>query len=800
MRMTAITPKKSLSYISGTCIRFFLLVAVATNLVILQGENDPLPPPTPRNVDFNADILPILRESCFQCHGQENIEGDYRLTSRTEALKEGDYGSNIEIGNSAESTLIQFVAHLEEDYEMPPIGKGDKLTNEEIGLLRAWIDQGLPFEDISEESFYFKVAPQLRFIAVDGNKNAFREHYWMRDGVNGGVQNFEWKQTLEGGTSFSGDGRITAPNDRYSVEAEIQKRDLGFFRFGLDQARTYDDPHGGYSPGFNLGPYALNRDLHLDLSNVWFEFGLNRPDLPSLTVGYEYRSRNGSKSMLQWGPAFDAAFNGRSIFPAWKRIDQETHIITLDLEHEWNGFRIQDDFRGEFYSQTHTLETGDFISDGDPLPGFVSTQEDDYDHFQGSNALTVEKKLKPWWLASGGYYYSHLDGDANLALGNFDPSNPAGAGMPFSTRGIQLSSESHIMNLNSLLEPSHHTTGYAGIQTEWTRRKGTGDTTFFGTPTTLGSNVDRFQIEENFGLRHTGIANTILYTDVRIQQESIGQTENLLLDDSFDSREDFMRDTDAKGRHANVELGTTFSPFYQWSFNPTYGYRRRHHDFNNLLDTDRGPQPGNGFPAAILERSTEGQNWGLKTTWKPVRWLKTSLAYEGEQSDYRTTVGTLNLNGVTYPTGSLLAGNFDSHTYRFTTTLTPAVRWFWMGSASYTDSRIVSGINDNNTIAPYAGDLYTLFSSWTFLYDESTRLMANYTFSHADYGQSLPLGLPMGSEFSQHAWQFEVHKQLSERDSLGFQYAYYRYRDDLSNGYLDYDAHGIFITWTKVFQ
>ena len=108
MRMTAITPKKPLNYIAGTCIRFFLLVAMAKGLVMLRAENNPLPPPTARNVDFNADILPILRESCFQCHGQENIEGNYRLTSRTEALKEGDYGSNIEIGNSAESTLIQF--------------------------------------------------------------------------------------------------------------------------------------------------------------------------------------------------------------------------------------------------------------------------------------------------------------------------------------------------------------------------------------------------------------------------------------------------------------------------------------------------------------------------------------------------------------------------------------------------------------------------------------------------------------------------------------------------------------------
>ena len=759
-----------------------------------------LPAPAEKTIDFTTDILPILQDSCFKCHGSEDPKGDYRLTTRAHALAEGDYGSNIIVGDSEESTLIQFVAHLEEDSEMPPIGKGDKLTDEQIGLMRAWIDQGLPFEDVSEESFYFKVTPQFRFIGVDGNKAAFREHYWMRDGVSGGIQNFEWKQTHEGGTSFSGSGTVTAPNDRFAIEAEIKKRDLGFFRFGLDQARTYDDPFGGYSPAFNLGPYALNRDLHMDLSNAWFEFGLDRPDLPKITVGYEYRARDGSKSMLQWGPAFDAAFNSRSIYPAWKRIDQETHIITLSLDHDWNGFHIRDDFRGEFYSQTNTLETGDFFNDGSARPDFVSTQEDDYQHFQGSNALTIEKKLKPWWLASGGYYYSHLNGDANLALGNFDPSNPGGAGMPFTSRGIQLSSESHIMNVNSLLGPWKHLTGYGGIQTEWTRRKGTGDTTFFDSPTTLGSNVDRFQIEENFGIRHTGIPNTILYTDVRLQQESIGQSENSLFNDSFDSREDFMRDTDAKGRHANVEMGTTFSPWRTWSFNPTYGYKRRNHDFKHLLDTDRSGQPGNGFPAAVIERDTEGQDWGLSTTWKPTRWLKTNLAYEGEQSDYTTTVGSLNLNGVNYPSGSILAGNYDSHSYRLSTTLSPAQRWFWTGTASYTDSRIVSGINDNATIAPYDGDLYTLFSSWTFLYDETTRLMANYTFSHAEYGQSLPLGLPMGSKFNQHAWQFEVHKQLTESNSLGLQYAYFRYRDDLSNGFLDYDAHGVFITWTKVFE
>jgi len=202
----------------------------------------------------------------------------------------------------------------------------------------------------------------------------------------------------------------------------------------------------------------------------------------------------------------------------------------------------------------------------------------------------------------------------------------------------------------------------------------------------------------------------------------------------------------------------------------------------------------------LRERETEGQDWGMTVGWKPVRWLKTSLAYEGEQTDYRTDINALTLFGVPYPAGSTLAGNYDSHTYRFTTTLSPAQRWYWTGSTSYTDMRIVSSMNDNTSIAPYDGELLSLFTSWTFLYSPSTTLQSSYTFNHANYGQTLPLGLPMGSEFDQHAWRFDVRKKLGESDTLGIQYAYFRYRDELAAGFLDYDAHGIFVTWNRVFE
>ena len=55
-------------------------------------------------------------------------------------MRGGYSGAVIQSGNSAASRLILLVAGKEEGKIMPPVG--DKLTAREIGLLRAWIDQG----------------------------------------------------------------------------------------------------------------------------------------------------------------------------------------------------------------------------------------------------------------------------------------------------------------------------------------------------------------------------------------------------------------------------------------------------------------------------------------------------------------------------------------------------------------------------------------------------------------------------------------------------------------------------------
>jgi mono/diheme cytochrome c family protein len=105
-----------------------------------------LPPPANRPVDFVKDIQPIFETKCAKCHGAEKQKGGYRLDDRQTALHGGDeHAPNIKPGSSADSPLVQFIAGLDPDMKMP--SKGDPLTAEQIGLVRAWIDQGAVWPD-----------------------------------------------------------------------------------------------------------------------------------------------------------------------------------------------------------------------------------------------------------------------------------------------------------------------------------------------------------------------------------------------------------------------------------------------------------------------------------------------------------------------------------------------------------------------------------------------------------------------------------------------------------------------------
>ena len=115
---------------------------------VCHADEVKLPPPANRQIDFVKDVQPIFAAACYSCHGSEKQKSSYRLDAKASALASGDIGQAIVPGKSAESPLIHYVAGLEEDLLMP--AEGERLTDEQIGILRAWIDQGANWPDAAD--------------------------------------------------------------------------------------------------------------------------------------------------------------------------------------------------------------------------------------------------------------------------------------------------------------------------------------------------------------------------------------------------------------------------------------------------------------------------------------------------------------------------------------------------------------------------------------------------------------------------------------------------------------------------
>ena len=114
-----------------------------------------LPPPAKHEVSFAREISPLLEKSCTKCHGKGKAKGGFSIETREKLLAGGDSGATVVIGKSADSYLVELISGIDPDDVMPK--KGLRLTMEQGGLVRAWIDQGL----LWEEGATFATAPVL---------------------------------------------------------------------------------------------------------------------------------------------------------------------------------------------------------------------------------------------------------------------------------------------------------------------------------------------------------------------------------------------------------------------------------------------------------------------------------------------------------------------------------------------------------------------------------------------------------------------------------------------------------------
>ncbi len=113
-----------------------ILIALALGTVEVSGDS------TTVDRHFADKVKPLLDSRCISCHGPDKVKGGLRMDSREALLKGGDSGPAVVPGKASESLLVQAVMHSKKDLEMPP---KEKLTTNDIAVLKQWIDEGAPW-------------------------------------------------------------------------------------------------------------------------------------------------------------------------------------------------------------------------------------------------------------------------------------------------------------------------------------------------------------------------------------------------------------------------------------------------------------------------------------------------------------------------------------------------------------------------------------------------------------------------------------------------------------------------------
>jgi hypothetical protein len=756
-----------------------------------------LPPAAKVTVDFDRDILPLLDRSCLRCHGGEKPKSHFHLDQRELALKGGRNNTNdIVPGNSARSQLIRYVAQLEPDMEMPPPGKGDPLTPQQVGLLRAWIDQGASWGMSAQFPITTaSMTPLVRWISVDGDRKKFRELENLTEGFGGGVDYFTMEEQDAPDQKLTVEAHARLPEQDFQLKITQTKTDVGFVRGGFEQWRHYYDDTGGFYPLFTPSSFDLGRDLELDIGRVWVELGLTVPDRPQITLGYEYQYKQGTKSMLEWGTVFQGA-NAKNIYPAAKDIDENVQIVKLDFLHEWAGWRIQDNARVEIYNNQTVDQQVNAFTTG-PAPDSTTRTRQDFSHVQGMNTFHLEKQITSWWLCSGGYYYSRLEGDSSLSQTTVDALNAPTFGNFWSDQ-VTLRRESQIFSVASQFLPFDGLSLSIASQNEFSHQEGFGDVNldsgiptvpglFFPLPGRVQSDFDQTRTMQNATLRYTKIPFTVLFADGRFTQDSIGEFDQEATTGGA-SLYDYTLKTDYANYLEDFRVGFDTSPWRWVALNAHYRYRDSNSDYDPTIDTTPG------YPGFISHRDMHTDEVETKLTIHPATWLKNSFTYQRTSSDYRTTTDAL---APVTPGGQLLSGNYDAHVYGFNATLIPSQRLYLSGTFTYSDSRMTTWAQDNvSSVVPYRGGIYSVITSATYALDNRTDLKAAYTFSRAGYGQHNTDGQPLGLDYAQHGLTVGIARRLNSRLATSLRYSFYRYEEPGTGGVNSFNAQGIFATVT----
>jgi hypothetical protein len=643
---------------------------------------------------------------------------------------------------------------------------------------------------------------------VSGDKARFQQRHQLPAGIFGGIQEFQFEEFL-GDSILKIEGRSIFEGHDHLVRMELSKPDLGYFRAGFSEFRTWYDGAGGFFPPNQQWISLYDDRLHLDRGEVWAEVGLTLPDWPVLSFRYTHRYRQGQKDSTSWGETGLTGVPGatRGIVPSFRDIDERRHIFEGNARHTIGNTGLGLGLRYELSDQDNALQMR--RSPGQPADRHITHREViDTDIFN-VHAFS-DTRFTDQVRFTTGYSFTTLDtdiGDSRNPGLRYDDPTPF-----FHTRPWHVSRETafgnmsggsqlkqHVANLNLMLTPFEHLYITPSVRIERQDVDGAANWTEWYTGTAqpptfrqqeVAASHDRgwTEVSQRLEARYTGIDNVALYARGDWLQGQGDLSEFRLVQPLVGGPGLIARETDDKRFHQKYTIGANWYPMRLVSFGSQYYHERRTVDYNHPVSTT-APVGGDRYPAFITEQRFITDNVNARVTLRPWNGLTLVSRYDFQLASIDTEKQLL---------AQAEAGERTRHMFGQNVSWSPITRLFLLGSLNYVIDRLESPANDflinGLPLVPESrNDYWTASAGAGYALDEKTDLHANYYYLRADnYFDNSLVSTPYGADVKEHGITVSLMRRLTENLRVSAKYGFFTHRDGATGGNKNFDAHLVY--------
>jgi hypothetical protein len=632
---------------------------------------------------------------------------------------------------------------------------------------------------------------------TDGSKGAYQQRSGLPRGAFGGVESFHYEREIteghllpKGGT-LRLDGRGIFDNHDYSIQLELDYPEIGYFKAGYTEFRTWYNGNAGYYPATDAWFEPEDETLSIDRGSLWFEGGLRLPDVPEITLRYERQTREGEKDSLVWGESTLAA--GRRIAPAFWGIDEVRNIFAIDARHTLGATDLRLGARYENLNQDNRLYTR-------RNPNETTDRRGTQEHGLDSDLFNIHASAENWVhekvLFTVGYAFTDLDTDLSgyRAFGTaYDPDLGQRLPDPNSFQALSGGSQmsQHVANLNLMYLPWD---SFAVIPSARIEKQDLDGVSHYGQPAEplvpnqwrAASERGLLDVSEALELRYSGLTNWVFFARGTWLQ---GQGD---LDETYDNQTSganlINRSTDDDRFSQKYAVGANWYPARRFNLGAGYYYKLRNNDYDHTVDSSSNdPASANRYPAFLVAQDFETHDFNARATWRPVNNLTLVARYDFQLSTIDTQGDNLS---------SVESAETTSHILGASVSWVPWHRLYLQGSANYVNDQTdspVSGITD--AVLDSENDYWTGTLTAGFAVDDKTDLTATYFYYRADnYFDNSASGMPYGAGIEEHGITAGLSRQMSRRVRWTLRYGFYTSEDETSGGNNDYDAHMVYST------